>query len=157
MAEAKPDTAQTGPHAPIRADYYRYEPHPSAAGEQRSWIAVDKTIAMILGAIASAGMAAVIAGGTALVGKVDDTAQRVEKSRAERIGEIANLVKDISVVETKVNQVIVQLRELELRLERTIASDLEVRDRRIEEIDKEVSGLRDEIRDVQRDSRRGGR
>jgi hypothetical protein len=96
-----------------------------------------------------------IAGGTALVQKVDDTAKEVEKGRSERIAAFGEVSKNISIVETKVNQLIDQTLQLETRIERSMTHDLEIRDKKIEMIDKEIVKLEETMNDVVRDRHRG--
>jgi hypothetical protein len=146
-----------GQTSPLRADYYRYDDRRRNGSDGANSIAIDKTTAMILGAIGSAAIAVAIAGGTALVQKVDDTAREVEKGRAERIAAFGEVSKNISVVETKVNQLITQTSQLEMRIERSMTHDLEIRDKRIEMIDKEIVKLQETLNDVVRDTRRQGR
>ena len=141
-------------HSPARADYYRYQEHRRDSGDARNWIAIDKTTVMIVGAIASASLAVAIAGGSALVQKVDETAKEVERGRAERIADFGEMSKNISVVETKLNQLISQLTQLEMRIERSISSDLATRDKKIEQIEREVSDLRNTVSDCGRDMKR---
>lgn len=140
--------------SPARADFYRYEEHRREAADGRNWIAIDKTTAMIVGAIASASLAVAIAGGTALVQKVDETAKDVERGRAERIADFGEVSKNISIVETKLNQLISQLTQLELRIERSISNDLAARDKKIEQMEKQMNELRDNLNDIDRDKRR---
>lgn len=140
--------------SPARADYYRYEEHRREPADGRNWIAIDKTTAMIVGAIASASLAIAIAGGTALVQKVDETAKEVERGRAERIADFGEVSKNISIVETKLNQLISQLTQLELRIERSISNDLSTRDKKIEQIEKQMNDLRNSVTDLSRDTRR---
>jgi chromosome segregation ATPase len=142
------------PRSPNRADYYRYQEHRRESADSRSWIAIDKTTAMIVGAIASASLAVAIAGGTALVQKVDETAKEVERGRSERIANFGEVSKNISIVETKLNQLISQLTQLELRIDRSIANDLAARDKKIEQIEREIIELRSSIGDFGRDPRR---
>ena len=92
----------------LRADYHRYDGVRRTGSDSAGSITIDKTAAMVLGAIGSAAIAVAIAGGTALVQKVDDTAREVEKGRSERIAAFGEVSKNISVVETKVNQLIDQ-------------------------------------------------
>jgi hypothetical protein len=146
-----------GQSSTLRADYYRYDGRRRNGSDGANSIAIDKTTAMILGAIGSAAIAVAIAGGTALVQKVDDTAREVEKGRAERIAAFGEVSKNISVVETKVNQLITQTSQLEMRIERSMTHDLEIRDKRIEMIDKEIVKLQETLNDVVRDTRRQGR
>jgi uncharacterized protein YoxC len=146
-----------GQSSTLRADYYRYDGRRRNGSDGANSIAIDKTTAMILGAIGSAAIAVAIAGGTALVQKVDDTAREVEKGRAERIAAFGEVSKNISVVETKVNQLITQTSQLEMRIERSMTHDLEIRDKRIEMIDKEIFKLQETVNDVVRDTRRQGR
>ena len=149
------DVPQNEPlRSPARADFYRYEDHQREAGSSRSWIAIDKTTAMIVGAIASTSLAVAIAGGTALVQKVDDTAKDVERGRAERIADFGEVTKNISIVETKLNQLMTQLTQLELRIERSISNDLAARDKKIEQMEKQVNDLRDEMGYIDRDKQR---
>jgi chromosome segregation ATPase len=142
------------PRSPGRADYGRYQEHRREAPDARNWIAIDKTTVMIVGAIASASLAVAIAGGTALVQKVDETAKEVERGRAERIANFGEVTKNISVVETKLNQLISQVTQLELRIDRSISNDLATRDKKIEQIEREVDDLRDSVSDMQRGPRR---
>jgi hypothetical protein len=146
-----------GQSSTLRADYYRYDGRRRNGSDGANSIAIDKTTAMILGAMGSAAIAVAIAGGTALVQKVDDTAREVEKGRAERIAAFGEVSKNISVVETKVNQLITQTSQLEMRIERSMTHDLEIRDKRIEMIDKEIVKLQETLNDVVRDTRRQGR
>jgi len=159
MTGNPPDNTRELPPSPIRANYYVYErvPEEQPVPQQQSWIAVDKTIAMACGAVASAALAAAIAGATALVGKVDDTAQQVERARTERVSQIAEISRTVSIVETKLGQMIVQLSQLEPRIERSVGHDLESRDRRIGELERQVYQLRDETRELVRDTRRSVR
>ena len=140
--------------SPARADFYRYEEHRREPTDSRNWIAIDKTTAMIVGAIASASLAVAIAGGTALVQKVDETAKDVERGRAERIADFGEVSKNISIVETKLNQLISQLTQLELRIERSISNDLATRDKKIEQMEKQMNEIRDNLSDFDRDKRR---
>ncbi len=141
------DDDPRGPvRSPTRADFYAYEGRRDE--DPRNWIAIDKTTAMIVGAIASSALAVAIAGGTALVGKVDETAKDVEKGRAERIEAYGEVSKNISVVETKLNQLITQLTQLELRLERSMSHDLELRDKKIESIEREIADLQQRINEM---------
>lgn len=140
--------------SPARADFYRYEEHRREQNDSRNWIAIDKTTAMIVGAIASASLAVAIAGGTALVQKVDQTAKDVERGRAERIADFGEVSKNISIVETKLNQLISQLTQLELRIERSISNDLAARDKRIEQMEKQMNDLRDTFSDLNQERRR---
>ena len=55
---------------------------------------------MVLSGIGSAAIAVAIAAGSALVGKIDETAQAVEKTRAERLVSYGEISRTISVVET---------------------------------------------------------
>lgn len=128
---------------PVRADYYRYERRTD--DDPRNWVSIDKTTAMILGAIASAALAVAIAGGTALVGKVEDTAKEVEKTRNERIATNGDMSRDISIVETKLNQLMTQIQQQEFRLERGLESGLSARDKRLDDLEKEVNRLRDQM------------
>jgi chromosome segregation ATPase len=149
------DGAQKEPlRSPARADFYRYEEPRREGGESRSWVAIDKTTAMIVGAIASASLAIAIAGGTALVQKVDETAKDVERGRAERIADFGEVSKNISIVETKLNQLITQLTQLELRIERSISNDLATRDKKIEQMEKQFNELRDNMNEIDREKRR---
>lgn len=134
------------PRAPARADFYTYEER--RRDEPRNWIAIDKTTAMIVGAIASSALAVAIAGGTALVEKVDETAKDVEKGRTERIEAYGEVSKNISVVETKLNQLITQLSQLELRLERSMNHDLDLRDKKIESVEREVAELQKRVNEM---------
>ena len=143
--------------SPARADFYRYEDHQRDGGGSRSWIAIDKTTAMIVGAIASTSLAVAIAGGTALVQKVDETAKDVERGRAERIADFGEVTKNISIVETKLNQLMTQLTQLELRIERSVSNDLAARDKKIEQMEKQVNDLRDEMGYIDRDKQRRSR
>jgi hypothetical protein len=138
----------------VRADFYRYERRERNGTEGANSIAIDKTTAMILGAIGSAAIAVAIAGGTALVQKVDDTAKQVDQGRAERIAAFGELSKNISIVETKLTHLITQISQLELRLERTMSHDLEIRDKRIDVLDKEVQRLQENVGELMRDTRR---
>jgi chromosome segregation ATPase len=137
-----------------RPDLYRYQEHRREPIDARSWIAIDKTTAMIVGAIASASLAVAVAGGTALVQKVDDTAKDVERGRAERIANFGEMTKNISVVETKLNQLISQLTQLELRIDRSISNESATRDKKLEQIEREVNELRSTLGDLGRDTRR---
>ena len=109
---------------------------------------------MIVGAIASTSLAVAIAGGTALVQKVDETAKEVERGRAERIADFGEVSKNISIVETKLNQLITQLTQLELRIERSISNDLATRDKKNEQMEKQVNELRDELSYIDHDKQR---
>jgi len=131
------------PRPPTRADFYRYEEH-RRESDSRNTVVIDKTTAMIVGAIASAALAVGIAGGTALVQKVDETSRDVDRGRAERIADFGEVSKNISVVETKLNQLIGQVTQLELRIERRISLDLEGRDKKIDQIEKQVNEMRDD-------------
>ena len=82
--------------SPTRADFYRYEEHRRDNSDGRNWVAIDKTTAMIVGAIASAALAVTIAGGTALVHKVDETARDVDRGRAERIADFGEAFDTVS-------------------------------------------------------------
>jgi len=132
--------------SPTRADFYAYEER--RRDENRNWIAIDKTTAMIVGAIASAALAVAIAGGTALVEKVDETAKDVEKGRSERIESYGEVSKNISIVETKLNQLITQITQLELRLERSVSHDLELRDKKIESIERDLGDIKQRLNDM---------
>ncbi|QLH39989.1 MAG: hypothetical protein HWD60_15040 [Defluviicoccus sp.] len=101
-----------------------------------------------MGAIASSALAVAIAGGTALVEKVDETAKDVEKGRTERIEAYGEVSKNISVVETKLNQLITQLSQLELRLERSMNHDLDLRDKKIESVEREVAELQKRVNEM---------
>ena len=140
--------------SPARADFYRYQEYRREPADGRNWIPIDKTTAMIVGAIASASLAVAIAGGTALVQKVDETAKEVERGRAERIADFGEVSKNISVVETKLNQLISQLTLLETRIERSISSDLATRDKKIEQIEREMIDLRNTVNDYSHDLKR---
>ena len=140
--------------SPARADFYRYDDHRREPAGNRSWIAIDKTTAMIVGAIASTSLAVAIAGGTALVQKVDETAKDVERGRAERIADFGEVSKNISIVETKLNQIMSQFAQLELRIERSISNDLAARDKKIEQMEKQVNDLRDELSYIDHDKQR---
>jgi outer membrane murein-binding lipoprotein Lpp len=140
--------------SPTRADFYRYEERRRDAIEQRNWIAIDKTTAMIMGAIASAALAVAIAGGTSLVEKVDETAKEVEKGRSERIESYGEVSKNISVVETKVSQMISQVSQLELRIERTLSHDFELRDKKIDQLESQINDLRYQLSDTGREQKR---
>jgi hypothetical protein len=76
-------------------------------------ILVDKTIALILGAIGSAAIAAAFAVGIALIGKVVETGEQLEKGRTERTQQYGNITKDISIIETKIGQLSVQITQME--------------------------------------------
>jgi hypothetical protein len=141
----------------LRADYHRYDGVRRTGSDSAGSITIDKTTAMVLGAIGSAAIAVAIAGGTALVQKVDDTAREVEKGHSERIAAFGEVSKNISLVETKVNQLIDQTLQLEMRIERSMTHDLEIRDKKIEMIDKEIVKLEETMNDVVRDNRRRGR
>lgn len=140
--------------SPTRADFYRYEDRRREGVDSRSWIAIDKTTAMIMGAIASAALAVAIAGGTALVEKVDETARDVEKGRADRIEAYGEVSKNIGIVETKVNQMMAQVSQLELRIERSIQHDLEGRDKKIDQLERELTRLSAQLNEMIRDQRR---
>jgi outer membrane murein-binding lipoprotein Lpp len=132
--------------SPARADFYAYEER--RREENRNWIAIDKTTAMIVGAIASAALAVAIAGGTALVEKVDETAKDVEKGRSERIQAYGEVSKNISIVETKLNQLITQITQLEIRLERSVSHDLEIRDKKIESIERDMNEMKQRVNEM---------
>jgi hypothetical protein len=138
----------------FRADYDRYDRRRRNSSENVNSIAIDKTTAVILGAIGSAAIAVAIAGGTALVQKVDDTAREVDKGRTERIAAFGEVSKNISIVETKLSQLITQIAQLEMRIERTTSHDLEIRDKKIEIMEKDIDKLRDALSEVARDSKR---
>lgn len=140
--------------SPTRADFYRYEDRRREGVDSRNWIAIDKTTAMIMGAIASAALAVAIAGGTALVEKVDETARDVEKGRADRIEAYGEVSKNIGIVETKVNQMMAQVSQLELRIERSIQHDLEGRDKKIDQLERELTRLSAQLNEMIRDQRR---
>lgn len=137
--------------SPTRADRRRGEP------ETGNWISIDKTTAVVLGAIASAGLAVAVAGGTALVQKVDETAKEVERGRSERIAAMGEVSKNMSVVETKMNQLISQLSQLETRVEKTISHDLEVRDKKIERLESTIDSLKERVGDVTREQKKSQR
>lgn len=140
--------------SPTRADFYRYEPRRREVAESSNWIAIDKTTALIMGAIASAALAVAIAGGTALVEKVDETAKNVDKGRSERIESFGEVSKNISVVETKLTQVIAQISQLELRIERTVSQEMATRDKKIERLEMEVDELRYQVNGFGREQKR---
>lgn len=141
--------------SPTRADFYRYYETPGEAGRGQEFVTIDKTTAKILGAVASAALAIAVAAGTALVQKVDGTARDVENGRAQRIADFGEASKNISVVEAKLNQLIGQVTSLESRTERSLSQDLQLRDRRLDQIEREVSAIRDDLAGMDRDRRRG--
>ncbi|MBK8174580.1 MAG: hypothetical protein IPK66_04635 [Rhodospirillales bacterium] len=143
--------AGDGLRPPLRADYFRYEERRREDPDSRNWIAIDKTTAIVIGAVASAALAVAIAGGTALVQKVEDTSKAVDKGRADRIADFGEMSKNVAVVETKLNQLISQITQLEVRIERSVTHDLEVRDRRIEEIDRKAEYLREQLNETLRE------
>jgi phage shock protein A len=116
-------------------------------------ILVDKTIALILGAIGSAAIAAAFAGGIALIGKVAETGEQLEKGRTERTQQYGNITKDISIIETKISQLSVQITQMETRLERMMEHDFQNRDKRMDDITAELSRLREQIMSIPRDER----
>jgi hypothetical protein len=140
------DDPRAAMRSPTRADFYAYEER--RREDPRNWVAIDKTTAMIVGAIASAALAVAIAGGTALVEKVDETAKDVERGRAERIQAYGEVSKNISIVETKMNQLIAQITQLELRIERSVNHDLELRDKKIESIERELNELKQRMHEI---------
>lgn len=81
----------------------------------------------------------------------------ISDARGDRIAAFGEVLKNISVVETKVNQLIDQTLQLEMRIERSMTHDLEIRDKKIEMIDKEIVKLEETMNDVVRDNRRRGR
>lgn len=111
----------------------------------RQWVALDKTTAMILSAIGSAAIAVAIAAGSALVGKIDETAQAVEKTRAERLVSYGEISRTISVVETKLDQMLTQISTVESRIEKGVEHELKIRDKQIEDIDKQIDVMRRQI------------
>jgi TolA-binding protein len=146
MTTESSENLREAPTSAIHGSYHQYERLPDM-WVRPSLIAVDKTIAIILGGIASAALAGALAGGTALIGKVEDTSQQLEKGRTERTQQFGDITKIISIVETKVNQLGVQIDQMETRLEKTIQQDLQSRDRRIDENTEEISRLREKIMD----------
>jgi phage shock protein A len=116
-----------------------------------SAILVDRTIALILGAIGSAAIAAAFAGGTALIGKVAETAEELEKGRTERSQQYGNITKDMSIIETKVSQLSVQMTQMETRMEKMIEHDFQNRDKRMDELSAEITRLREKITDMPRE------
>ena len=139
---------------PTRADFWHYAERRGGEVETGNWVSIDKTTAMVLGAIASAGLAVAVAGGTALVQKVDDTAKEVEKGRTERIASLGEVSKNVSVMETKISQLITQLSQLEDRVERTVSHDFEARDKKIERLESAVDALRERVGEVTREQRK---
>jgi hypothetical protein len=144
MAGEHDEALASSAAGPIRADFYQYayRRHASQeATETRSWIAVDRTTALVLGAIASAAMTVAVAGGTALVQKVDETAKEVEINRSNRIATVGELSKEISVIETKLNQVTLQLARLETNIDNTIRNDFSIRDKKLDDMEKQFRQL----------------
>jgi hypothetical protein len=120
-----------------------------ATGGRSNAISIDKTIATILGSIASAGLAAGIAGGTALIGKVDETAQQLEKGRTERAQQFGDLTKAIGIIETKVGQLSIQIDHMETRLGKALERD----EKRIDQIGGEIVRLREQLLEVSKEGR----
>jgi hypothetical protein len=114
-------------------------------------IMIDKTIATIFGAMGSAALAAAVAGGTALISKVDGTAQQLEKGRTERIQQYGEITKNISVVEMKVGQLSVQIDQLEIRLTRSLERDLQNRDKRMDQINEENLRIREQLLELSKE------
>src|SRR5512147_2115552 len=116
-------------------------------------ILVDKTVALILGAIGSAAIAAAFAGGITPIGKVAETGEQLEKGRTEQTQQYGNITKDVSIIETKIGQLSVQIAQMETRFARMMEHDFQNRDRRIDEINMELSRLREQIMNIAREDR----
>ena len=128
-------------HEPKKQAVYGYDLRQENPGG-RQWVALDKTTAMILSAIGSAAIAVAIAAGSALVGKIDETAQAVERTRAERLVSYGEISRTISVVETKLDQMLTQISTVESRIEKGVDHELKIRDKQIEDIDKQIDVTR---------------
>lgn len=64
-----------------------------------------------------------------------------------------NITKDISIIETKISQLSAQITQMETRFGKMMEHDFENRDRRIDEINAELSRLREQIINIAREDR----
>lgn len=64
-----------------------------------------------------------------------------------------NITKDISIIETKISQLSAQITQMETRFGKMMEHDFENRDRRIDEINAELSRLREKIINIAREDR----
>jgi hypothetical protein len=104
-------------------------------------VTADRMSALVISALASAALAVTITAGTALVAKLDQTVQGVEKERFERIASFGELSRIIGIVETKVEELIIQSNQLEVRLERNFSRDLDMRDRKFQDLQNKIEQL----------------